>query len=297
MGKIVLGYTGYITDEWINSWSKPKEHWLRSIDVSYRTHSGSINRCYLRNLKYVIANKFISAVRDNNFNLNLDISSNSKDLIPGNLWHKFIENSKFCLTTPSGSSVLDPYGDITRSVQNYCAKYPKADFIDVVNSILHCTDRKYIFSAISPRNIEAALAETVQIGTNGSYSGLMRPHQHFILLNEDCSNIKEVVAIMKDTKLVSEMRRNCKESMLSEPRLRRQTIVDEIIQFAETTLSMRNISILNQDKTVKLFNRYHLELDSISNKYWKRRRIEENIKKIAIMLGAKRAKKIFFPVG
>lgn len=295
-GTIVLGYTGYITDEWINSWSNPKEHSLRHIDVSYRTHSESINRCYLRNLKYIIAHRFVEAVRYSNVNINMDISNDIKDLIPGDYWHRFLEDSKFCLTTPSGSSVLDPVGDIKRTILVFCANNPKASFTDVVNSILKGIDKKYTFTAISPRNIEAALAETVQIGTLGSYSGLMLPNQHYILLNEDCSNIQDVLAMMYDSKLVSNMRRDCKESMLSEPRLRRQVIVSEIVQFAETIISSRNLRISNHKDVDRLFDKYNNEIGLIAYKYWKKRNIEDNIRKLAIKFGAKRVKKLLFPV-
>ena len=46
-----------------------------------------------------------------------------------------------------------------------------------------------IYTAISPRNIEAALSETLQIATVGQYSDLMDADQDYLRLNEDCSNI------------------------------------------------------------------------------------------------------------
>ena len=42
-GKIMLGYTGYITDQMIEYWKKPKPHNERPIDVSYRSHRNHAN--------------------------------------------------------------------------------------------------------------------------------------------------------------------------------------------------------------------------------------------------------------
>ena len=56
-------------------------------------------------LKGSIGERFIEAVQGQK--LNLDIST-PKDVIAGDKWHEFLEDSKFCLVSPSGSSVLDP---------------------------------------------------------------------------------------------------------------------------------------------------------------------------------------------
>lgn len=291
-GDIKLGYTAYITDEWISAWSSPKQHELREIDVSYRTHDLSRFRCYLRNLKYSIAGNFVNSVSANNSKIRMDISTSIKDTIPGIGWHSFLENSKFCLATPSGSSVLDLDGEIRIKVDNYLSIHPQATFNEVLENCLRTVDRKYIFSAISPRNIESALAQTVQIATPGNYSGLMIPHDDFILLREDCSNIKDVFRLMNDKVLVNKIKKNFKDKILDVRRLRRSNIVDEILEFAKNKANQNFFVNCNQDKVDKIFKRYFHEMENISSFFWIKRRVYNKICSIVLPLGAKKVARI-----
>lgn len=277
-GEILLGYTGYLSDDWIDSWEYPKPHHLRNIDVSYRTHDASKNRCYLRNLKYEIANRFEKAAINLQAGLRLDISNSLDDLIPGKRWHEFVEDSRFCLTTPSGSSLLDPWGNWRKKVIEYCRTRKNASFEEVSEALFHESDRRYEFTAISPRNIEAALAETVQIATKGSYSNLMKPMESYIPLNEDCSNISDVLAMMGDKSLVSEIQKNAKQAMLGEKRLRRAEIVREIISFAEDTATSKGVIDSEQSQIEKVFRQYEISNAAKSSIHWTKSRIKKKMR-------------------
>jgi hypothetical protein len=293
MLEILKGYTGYISDSWINKWNKVKNHDERRIDVSYRTHQYGANRCYLRNLKYAIADRFQAAIRTIDSGLVIDIDNKKSAMIPGEKWHDFLENSKFCLTTPSGSSLLDPFGDYKKCSDSFSFTRPSASFQEVEEHCFPNIDRERYFSAISPRNIEAALAQTVQIATPGPYSGLLRPMQHYIPLEEDCSNIAEVVNIMRDPTLVSKIRQECKKVVLSEPRLRMRVIVDEIISFAESVVADRGIVIQNQVLIDRMFQKYHASIQEIAEHVWRRRRVKNKLRLIATAFGARRVKRLF----
>jgi hypothetical protein len=253
-GDIRLGYTGYISDAWLSSWSKPKALLDRAIDVSYRATKLPANFGSLGYLKGAIAERFLNAVGSHS--LIVDISTNPKDLIPGAMWHSFIENSKFCLATASGSSLLDSKGIIRQKVNDFALNNPNASFTEIERVCFPGEDNKYIFSAISPRNIEAALAGTIQIATQGTYSGLMKPMEHFIPIKDDCSDISLVIEMMADKTLVEKLRSNCKDSMLSEPRLRRSNMAREIVDFAKDICQLKNLPITNSLKTRDLFKRY-----------------------------------------
>jgi hypothetical protein len=287
--QIKLGYTGYISKEWIANWANPKPHHLRNIDVSYRARKLSPNFGSLGQLKWEIADNFKIEV-SKHADLNLDISTSDKDLIAGSKWHEFIENSKFCLTTASGSSLIDPWNHIRNCVNVYCAKFPEAKFEEIENHCFPNQDRKLLFTALSPRNIEAALAKTVQIATPGSYSGLMDEKAHFIPLNENCSNVSEVLEMMNDRALVLKIQESCKESILSEFRLRRENIVNEMVLLAESVINKRNLGMSNQEIVDKKFKKYKAEIITISNRVWKRKQIEHKIKSVAVGLGFRRLK-------
>jgi hypothetical protein len=57
------------------------------------------------------------------------------DLIFGSRWHDFVENSRFCLASNSGSSLLDPVGKIRRCVERELIRKPSATFeYNVINA-------------------------------------------------------------------------------------------------------------------------------------------------------------------
>ena len=270
---IKLGYTGYISDEWIKFWSNPKPFNQRKIDISYRSHDIEKNRCYLRNLKYAIAQRFTDKILEKDDKIKLDISNKVKDTIVGLNWHKFITESKFCLTTPSGSSLADPTGSLKISIKKFENTHPEASFKEVEKACFPGMDNKFFFTSISPRNLEASLAETVQIATPGSYSNLMSPHEHFLPLQEDCGNVGEILEFMKDYDYLSKIRLNCKESILSEPRLRRKNIVAEIISFAESHFNTFNLKFNDQQFFQRAQNNYQNSYGKASYLRWKFHRI------------------------
>lgn len=286
-GEIRLGYTGYISDRWIEKWKNVKSHSDRSIDVSYRASNLPENFGKIGKLKSAIASKFIEAVKDKN--LKLDISTKNNDLIPGDKWHDFIENSKFCLATPSGSSLLDPIGDYRKKIIKYKINNPLATFQEVENVCFPGEDGKYEFTAISPRNIEAALAETVQIATPGNYSNIMKPIEDYIPLSEDCSNIDEVFRMMNDADLIKKIKFNLKEKIINTPSLYLSNITSEIIDYIKS--NSVTASIQNTDQ--KLIDRYNREFSDIVDKYWRMYYIKNNVKEVLNGMGAKRLKRFY----
>ncbi|MCT7974895.1 hypothetical protein NG797_22680 [Laspinema sp. D5] len=270
-GQIKLGYTGYISESWIRSWAKPKPRDDRRIDVSYRASNLPANFGSVGQLKGDIARRFTSSLPSND--LYLDISVDPQDMIPGNRWHNFLEDSKFCLVTPSGSSLLDPKGEFRKRVNNFCKKFPNATFEDIASECFPGEDKRFLFTAISPRNIEAALSETVQIATPGTYSGLMQPIEHFIPLEESCSNISSVLTMMRDKFLIRKISRDCKDAILAEPRLQTKNIVYEILSFAENTSTTRNIQETPQKQIEQLFERYYTHLEVLADSFWFKRRL------------------------
>jgi len=285
LGKIELGYTGYISDSWIQSWKKTKGFNQRPIDVSYRASKLPPNFGMIGNIKGEIGEIFTRSVTGEGFRL--DISTDPKKMIPGEKWHRFIENSKFCLTANSGSSLLDPEGDIRNKVNLYLNNHPNALFKEVEENCFQGEDGEYEFLAISPRNIEAALAKTVQIATIGPYNNFLEKYEHYIPIEPDCSNIKEVVSIMRDSKRVLQIANNCKEAILSIDDLRFTNHVDEIIKKIENAFSDKNISGTSQDKMHQYISKYENLMKTKTNIFWKKKRFCKPLKEIAKKLGAK----------
>jgi len=294
VGEVRLGYTCYISDAWIKRWGHPKAFDRRKIDVSYRASKLPAEFGRLGVLKSEIASRFMKSLPTGH-TLRLDISVDPRKMIPGPRWHQFIENSRFCLATPSGSSLLDKWGDFRRLVIEYTSRFPHASFEEIELNCFPGHDNVYLFTAISPRNIEAGLVETVQIATQGSYSGLMQPYEHFIPLRDDCSNINDVMDMMRDRCMVEKIRRQWKEVVLSVPRLRRRVIVAEITDFAHSVIARRNVNGSNQALVDKYFRKYESEISILAHRYWLKQRVKNGLRSIAVILGARRVKRWLFP--
>lgn len=287
-GKIRLGYTGYIDDWWLSAWESPATHNDRPIDISYRASKLPANFGSLGYLKSEIADRFIASLPKND--LCLDISTHPKDVILGKDWHAFLERSKFCLTTASGSSLLDPVGEYRNKVYRFTYENPNASFDEIEAACFLGEDKRYVFTALSPRNIEAALAGTVQIATTGTYSGLMHPGEHYVYLDDACANISDVLSQVKDLSLVQRIQKACKDRILEEPRLRRSVIVQEIIDYAKKAIEVRRTSNELDKKFIAALTKYQNEIEAISQKYWQRRRLFNKARSFAVQLGVQKAK-------
>ncbi len=238
-GKLKKGYTSYIPEKWIDKWKTPKAFDDREIDISYRTNEYSRLRCSLRNLKCEIGNKFIEKYESlklgNHFHLDLEAKNSA--IKTNHEWHDFMENSKSCLATPSGSSLLDKRGETKERIRAYQSGKNSVTFEEVYMKFLKHEEKGMIYSAISPRNLEAALSKTLQIATAGEYSGLMDADEDYVLLNEDYSNIEQVLQICSCKKTRDLITQRYKEKILDCKELRLShalsTILTEIQQKPE----------------------------------------------------------------
>ena len=283
-GDLKLGYTGHIAAHDIEEWASPKPFEQRAVDVSYRSHEVDRHFGSLGFHKAYIGKRFAESIGDTS--LTLDISTSERDLIPGNAWRRFLENSRFCVSPLSGSSLFDPEGDIRRAIARYQSLHPRATFADVEQACFPGKDRQYIFTAISPRNMEAALACTVQLAAPGPYNGILQPWDHYIPLEPDCSNIAQVLNIMRDTAEVLRITQRCKETILDHRPLRASYQASQLLRDIRDARADRG-SRSQQDDFDALLGRYRRDVIAKADGVWARKRWARNV---AIRLGGRRVK-------
>ena len=291
-GNLTAGYTGYVSDAWVDAWRSPRPFESRTIDVSYRARKLPPNFGRIGYLKGVIGDRFAAqpAVRG----LRLDISTDPNDVMAGAEWHRFLENSRFCLTTTSGSSLLDPEGQIRSRVERYLIEHPEAPFDEVEDHCFKGDDGKYAFTALSPRHIEAALAGTVQIGTPGNYSGLLAADTHYIPIEPDCSNAADVTATMRDRGRVAEIAAASKAAILDCAELRSTHRAAQLIQMIAAGAN-KDDRRMPADEAGRIVIRYRAEAAAWSAAFWKRQRVVAKLRAAAVALGARRIKRLFSP--
>src|SRR5262249_1533733 len=123
--------------------------------------------------------------------------------IYGDQWFTFLESCRAMLGTESGSNLFDFDGKIREQVEAELSAHPEATYAQIREKFLKDHEGKIVMNQISPKIFEAIVHRTALILFEGNYSGVIRPHEHFIPLNKDFSNVDEVLAKIQDDAYVS----------------------------------------------------------------------------------------------
>jgi len=238
--EIVEGLTGYIDDADVAMMHRIARPFVeREIDVGYRARNLPPYFGRFGRMKAEIGERFLAA--SIGLGLHLDISLDPKQSLAGEDWLRFLANCRFTLGCESGSSLLDPSGGIRRACDVYLADHRDADFQEIEAACFPNEDMRTIFSAISPRLFEAALAGTCQILVPGKYLGILKPDEHYIPLAPDCSNIEAVHTQLTDWRRARERAEACRAALLGSERLTYRWFVRDLINRIENKLEGRHM--------------------------------------------------------
>lgn len=271
-GDIRLGYTGYVDESLLDRWRKPFAQ--RRIDIGYRARKLPPYFGRVGENKWTIGRDV--AIAAAKFGIKADIALGDAGTLLGEDWLEFINDSKFTLGASSGSSLLDPRGDIQRDVRAFARKHPDASFGEVEAHCFPGMDGKHMFTAISPRVLEAALLDSCQILVDGDYSGIVKPWEHFIPLRSDASNFDEVHSAMRDPELVSRMILQCREAVLSVDDLRYKNKATKILDLIGDLKTRKNV-VSSPAAIDNVLGRYRDEMDEKYRTLWRRQRLRRKL--------------------
>ena len=178
----------------------------RKIDVSYRARKLSAGYGEFGQEKFRIADRFKKDAVGTG--LICDISCLERDRLYGQKWIELLTNSKATLGAESGASFIDFSGQVHSIVEKYEMHHPEKTFEEVRDLFLEGRDGDIIIRAISPRCFEAAALRTLMIMYEGSYSDVLTPHRHYVVLSKDHSNFQEVLDIIGDPTRAAEIIEN-----------------------------------------------------------------------------------------
>lgn len=221
--------TGYVDAAEVRRFRRYARPWReRPIDVGYRAARLPPQYGWLGQLKTELGERFATALpRD--AGLRLDIGNRP---ILGSDWLRFVADCRFLLGTASGSTLLDSRGLVRDKVTAYLARHPDADFASVEAACFPGEDGRHEFSALGPRNLEAAMARTCQVLVPSAGLAPMEPELHFIALARDMSNVKEVVAAMRDEGDARRRAEACYELFVADPDYRYSRFVRRALEAA-----------------------------------------------------------------
>lgn len=229
-GSIELGYTTYLTDYMKNLSRFAKARNERDFDVVYRAKRTPGAPNHFGVIKGIIGDRFLSAIGEDS-GLLCDISTDPRKLIRGTAWYQFVGASKAILGSNSGSSIRLRNKTISSKLQAYQAENPNSSSDEVEEAVIPEIDRNKSYTAISPRNLEAAMLDTVQILVPGAYGDLLKPWEDYIPLAEDCSNIDQVLEHLSDDEYCMEVAASCKRKLLEATELNAERLIERVIGF------------------------------------------------------------------
>jgi len=238
--EILPSLTGYVNDEdvtRVDSFSRPFHQ--REIDVGYRVRRLPAQFGSFGQQKGRLADMFGGAAVGRG--LILDVSTRAEDVFVGDDWLRFLGNCRWTLGAESGSSLWDPDGTIADRVAAFVAEQPHATFEEIEAACFPGRDRQYVFSAISPRVFEAALAGCGQLLLEGEYLGVLRPGEHYLSLGEQGERIEDVFREMQDAAAAERMVRHCHQALIESSEFRYSQHVQRVITQIEKLVAAKHV--------------------------------------------------------
>lgn len=129
--------------------------------------------------------------------LSCNISTRRQDTIPSDRWMAFLASGRAVIGCESGSDVLDHRGEIRSLVEQQLRENSALSYEEITARMPAGWDG-HRFYALSPCHFEAVVAKTCQILVEGDYSGVLRPHEHYVPIKRDLSNLGEALAAIED---------------------------------------------------------------------------------------------------
>ncbi len=237
-GEILPTLTGYVNDQDVAraaTFAKPFA--VREIDVGYRAKFLPANFGRYGQLKGLIAERVRTAAVARG--LAVDISTSLNDVILGDAWLAFLGNCRWSPGSEGGSSVWDPDGAIRDKVRAFVTEAPHASFEEIEAACFPGQDGRYLFSAVSPRLFELALARAGQLLAPGRYLGVLRPGEHYLPLDETSD---EMFRQMRDMRTATRLIEACYESLIATMEFRYSQHAPRVMEKIEEFVCRRRVT-------------------------------------------------------
>lgn len=255
---LLQALTGYVDDQDLERGAEfRKPFGSRRIDVGYRARNLPPQFGSHGQLKVTLGARFLEACRGRD--LRTDISTRPEDVFLGLDWLRFLGDCRFMLGCEGGSSIWDPRGEIGDRVRSHLAEHPDAGFDEVAAQCFPGEDRRWVFSAISPRLFEVAAAETAQILVPAPYLGVLEPRVHYIPFEQDLSNADEMFELMSDAAAAGRMIEACRAALLEPARFRYRTHAASVLGKIREVSSRKGVVASGQAKFEELASLHRRE--------------------------------------
>jgi hypothetical protein len=224
-GEIVQGYTAYIGPRLLKMWEDSLPADAKSYDIVYRSTKFPLYPNTLGFLKGSLGEKFEELAIKCGFDFSLNVTG---EFIKGDKWEDFLKDSKAILGSPSGSSTLVRGESDLRAIR--AIKEPTSvRTYENLDSLLPSECLGVDYTAISPRNLEAAALGCLQILTPGSYGNILKPGRDYLSLDFTFENLKQIDECLRNETKLSEITNNCWSSLRDHTELQVENFVEGVL--------------------------------------------------------------------
>ena len=251
--KVISVLPGYIETKNLKPLNRLKKHVNRKVDIFYRARNNSMVLGKLSLGKSRIAKEFLFLELPH---LTLDISLDPDDTILGEQWFLSLENARVVLGVEGGASVFDPDGSLSSRVDEYMKNNPEASYSELNENVLKESEGSLDYKTISPRSFEAIMTNTCQVLHEGSYSSVLTPNKHYIQLNKDFSNIKNVLLLIENQEYCEKIATNAYRDIIGNNAHTYEKFVDIVI--SNGLKSRREFRHNNSRFWLKCQSKFHL---------------------------------------
>jgi hypothetical protein len=209
-------------------------------------------------------------------NYNLDLSASNKTRIYGDDWYRFVANCKAMLGVEAGVSIFDINGEAVDECTKYLHSNPHCSFDEIYNDVLikyETSEDNVYYRTISPRIFEAAAFKVCMILFEGSYSGLLQPHIHYIPLKKDFSNISDVFKTFNNSEMCNMLTGNAFNHLIKNNTFTFNLFIQDFDQKINNIISEKNIS--KQD-----FHLLDKQISNMQKHYIFKFHLKQKLKKI-----------------
>lgn len=172
-------------------------------------------------------------------NLIMDIEIEEGKRLYNRKWSKFLESGKSTLILPSGSDIFDSDGELENKLA-----FPSFHGYPSDSAVLREYEVPEFRGVISPRVFEALAVGTCLVGLAGWYSGLLQADKHYIALNQDLTNLRDVLDRLKDEKYLDELWQNAHSDLMEDQNLSYLAMVSQF----DTVIDRKHRAKKSSDK-------------------------------------------------
>ena len=262
IGQLRQGYTGYVHERHFQLNQKSKSVKDRRMDVVYRATKTPLFPNRLGYLKGNLGSNFKHLCEESHSLLRIDVEGKPKTR---NQWAKLLSESRTVLGSPSGSSTLVSnwnVAELLRSIKGLTELNIEQELSRQIPLATLGKD----FTAISPRNIEAAATGTVQVLVEGDYGDLLTPFVDYIPFDFRIESFPQLERQIMDSEKIEQISRNCWRTISNKVELLAINHVNLVIDLIST--ENKSISLGERIKQNSLPEWYLSKMLSLVNQFF-----------------------------